>query len=127
MCLRHEGLENRHGHYRIPTVSGFQGRGRPSYQYSSRLAAVSYVNTHHPRFQVMARPSYVREEASSMVTAGATANTTKKKSHASRESGGLASGLTRYIYIYIYKYIYIIYIYAYMCIYISRYLDIYIA
>ena len=38
MCLRHKRLATRHGHYLTPTVSGFQGRDRPSYQCSSRFA-----------------------------------------------------------------------------------------
>jgi len=38
MCLRHERLEKRHEHYPTPTVSGFQGRDRPSYRCSSRFA-----------------------------------------------------------------------------------------
>jgi len=63
MCLRHEGLEKRHQHYPTPTVSGFQGRDRPTdlptnVQAVSR--AVSYVNTHRPRIQVWARPSYLK-------------------------------------------------------------------
>jgi len=37
MCLRHAGLEKRHEHYLTPTVSGFQGRDRPSYQCPSRF------------------------------------------------------------------------------------------
>jgi len=32
ICLRHERLEKRHEPYLTPTVSGFQGRDRPSYQ-----------------------------------------------------------------------------------------------
>jgi len=61
MCFRHDGLEKRHEHYLTPTVSGFQGRDRPSYQCSSRFAG--YVNTHPPRFQVRARPSYIKSIA----------------------------------------------------------------
>jgi len=41
MCLWHERLEKRHQHYPTPTVSGFQGRDRPSYQWSSRFAGRS--------------------------------------------------------------------------------------
>ena len=65
MCLRHERLEKRHAHYRTPHRLGLN---RPSaasragtdlttnVQAVSR--AVSYVNTHRPRFQVRARASY---------------------------------------------------------------------
>ena len=41
MCLRHERLEKRHQYYLTPTVSGFQGRDRPSYQCSSSFAGRS--------------------------------------------------------------------------------------
>jgi len=41
------------------TVSGFQGRDRPSTDVQAVSRAVCYVNTHRPRFQVRAQPSYI--------------------------------------------------------------------
>jgi len=146
--LRHERLEKRHAHYLTPTVSGFRAATDLPTNVQAVSRAVGYVNTHRPRFQVRARPSYIRhltrervaplyyEHASALVpSSGIKSKTAPYPSLASpaqvSENGYVCMCVCvcvcvcihicvyMYVYVYIHMYVYI-YIYTHTYIYIQH-------